>query len=122
MDRDQENAMNILLSSRITADVTDLLADTRLQTIPQLGILTMEFQADVAETANNATVTIQLPNGDTPFQDVMIPAHSDGKAGSIDNRCELMMSYDIQQGGHPVISIDVTGTVIVAYRINYRPA
>jgi hypothetical protein len=110
----------IVLSALVTATTTDLLQGTRLQTVPAGGFLTFEFSCDQASASQNFTVSIQMPNGDTPLNSVIIPAAT--TSGSIDDREKLMVTLPVAQGGHPVVSLTETGTVNGIYRITYTPA
>jgi len=110
----------ILLSDRVTATTADLLQGTRLQTVPAGGKMTFQFLADAADATNNYAVTIQLPNGDTPLNSVLVPGSNPALAGVIDERQVLQVTYPIQQGGHAVVTLTETGTAICTYRIIYR--
>ena len=57
----------IILSNLEAASNADILQGTRLQTVPAGGILTFELQAAEASITNNYTVSVQMPNGDTPM-------------------------------------------------------
>lgn len=110
----------IMLSDRVIATTADLLQGTRLQTVPAGGVMTFQFIADLADATNNFVVTIQLPNGDTPLNAVLVPGVNPSLAGVLDTDQLLQVSYPIAQGGHTVVTLTETGTAIVTYRIIYR--
>ena len=110
----------IVQSALLSATTSDILQGTRLQTVPSNGILIFEISADLAAAANNYTATIQLPNGDTPANGVLVPAS--GTIGMIDDRSKLMAAFRVGQGGHAVFSVTETGTAVLAYRVTWRPA
>lgn len=112
--------MNIILSDRITATTADVLQGTRLQTVPSGGIMTFQMIADLADATNNFTVTIQLPNGDTPLNGVLVPGVNPSLAGVLDSRQLMQVSYPIAQGGHTVLTFTETGTAVLTYRVIYR--
>ena len=112
----------IVLSALVTATTADLLQGTRLQTVPAGGFLTFELESSTADATNNFTVSIQMPNGDTPLNGVMIPGNAQARAGVLDDREKLMITLPIAQGGHPVVSFTETGSATVLYRITYTPA
>ena len=113
----------IILSSQETADATDILQGTRLQTVPAGGYLTFELQAAANEAANNVTVSVQMPGGDTPMNATRIPCgNTSGLAGVIDDRTCLTATFPITQGGHCVFSSDQTGTAPLSWRVTYTPA
>ncbi len=100
---------------------TDILQGTRLQTVPSNGILTFEMQASDAVAANNYTVSIQLPNGDTPMNGVPVPGNGGtaGVAGVLDERMDLKASYPIGQGGHVSFSCTETGDTELFWRLTF---
>lgn len=113
----------IILSGQEAADNTDILQGTRLQTVPAGGILTFELQASDNDATNNYTISVQLPNGDTPMNATRIPCgNSTGLAGVIDDRTCLTASFVVQQGGHTVFSCDETGDAELTWRVTYTPA
>ena len=107
----------IVLSGNVTADTADLLNSTRLQTVPTSGNMIFEFACDNADATNNFTVSVQLPNGDTPLENVLVPASSG--TGVLDDRTKLMFSEYVSQGGHVVVSFTETGTAVLTYRITF---
>lgn len=111
--------MKIVLSDVISGTNADLLNSTRLQTVPAGGLLTFEFQAQLSTSSNRFTVTIQLPNGDTPFNQVLVPGSNPALEGVIDDRQKIQYSAPVPQGGHVVVTLTETGTTTCAYRISY---
>lgn len=112
----------IILSATETGSNTDILQGTRLQTVPAGGLLTFEMQAADNVAANNYTVSIQLPSGDTPMSNVLVPAgETAGLAGVIDDRVELLASFPVQQGGHCLFSCVETGDTEFTWRVTYTP-
>ncbi len=116
----------IILSDLASGSITDILNGTRLQTAPQSGILTFQIQASKADSSDNYKTSIQLPSGDTPMESVLVPSgdfgSTGGQASTLDARQMLQASFAIQQGGHVVFGIAVTGTVTLAYRVTFTPA
>lgn len=110
----------IVLSDIATGSVTDLLNDTRLQSVPRNGRMTIQLLADNNDATNNFTCTIQLPDGDTPINGIKVPSSNPSLAGVLDERQLFQASYNIAQGGHVTISFTETGTAILAYRIIFR--
>ncbi len=113
-------AQIITLSDVLSADNTDILQGTRLQTVPQGGFLTFEIQSDANDASNYYTASIQMPNGDTPLNTVRVPRGDN--AGELDERKKLMITLPVAQGGHTVFSVDETGTAVLTYRVTYTPA
>jgi len=113
----------IILSDIESATNADILQGTRLQTVPAGGILTFELQVNSSTALNAHTVSIQMPNGDTPMNNTRIPAgNTNGLEGVIDERTNLTVSFPITQGGHCVFSTTELGTSILAWRVTYTPA
>lgn len=111
----------IVLSDFLNAATTDLLQGTRLQTVPRSGFLIFELSTTVATATNNVKVSIQMPNGDTPLTDVLVPANSGAGVGLgiLDRRDMLRIALPVSQGGHAVLSTTLTGTCQLTYRITY---
>ncbi len=111
----------IILSGQEAATNTDILQGTRLQTVPASGYLLFELQASDNDATNNYTVSIQMPNGDTPANSVRVPCgNSTGLAGVIDDRTALRMRFRIAQGGHCVFSTTETGDSELTWRVTYQ--
>ena len=112
--------MNIIVQSAlISASTTDILQGTRLQTVPKNGVLTFELSSDLAAAANNYTTSIQLPDGDTPLNGVLVPGS--GTIGLLDDRNKLQASFRTGQGGHVVFSVTETGAAVLIYRVTFTP-
>ena len=112
----------IILSSVEEATNSDILQGTRLQTVPAGGVLTFELQANTNTSGANYTVSVQMPNGDTPLNNVRVPACNPSLGGVIDERQNLTVSFPIMQGGHCVFSCTETGSTSLAWRVTYTPA
>jgi len=112
----------IILSDVEINTNTDILQGTRLQTVPAGGIITFELQSSINDAINNFAVSIQMPNGDTPLNNVKVPGTSGGTNGIIDERQNLTMSFPIMQGGHCVFSATESGSANLAWRVTYTPA
>lgn len=113
----------IILSGQEADDNSDILQGTRLQTVPRGGFLTFELQASDNDATNNFTVSVQMPNGDTPMNATRIPCgNTAGLAGVIDDRTSLTATFPIRQGGHAVFSADETGDAELTWRVTYTPA
>ncbi len=112
----------IILSGFESATNTDILQGTRLQTVPSGGILTFELQSTSGTASANNTVSIQMPNGDTPLNNTLVPACNPALSGVIDERQNLTVSFPIMQGGHCVFSCTETGSTQLTWRVTYTPA
>ncbi len=112
----------IILSGVESGTNADILQGTRLQTVPAGGVLTFELQTQFNTSTNNYTASIQMPNGDTPLNNVRIPACNPGVEGVIDERQNLTVSFPIMQGGHCVFSCIESGTTVLSWRVTYTPA
>ena len=112
----------IIISGTETTTNSDILQGTRLQTVPAGGVLTFEMQGQVASTVNKYTVSVQMPNGDTPLNSVLVPACNPALDGVIDERQNLTVSFPIMQGGHCVFSCTEVGSTTFTWRVTYTPA
>lgn len=86
----------IVLSALVAATTADILQGTRLQTVPENGIMTFELSSDLATAAAQYTASIQMPNGDTPLNAVLVPAS--GVIGLLDDRSKMQISLPSGQG------------------------
>ena len=111
--------MIIVQSALVSATTADILQGTRLQTVPANGFLTFELSADLANATNSFSTTIQLPGGDTPLNDVLVPAS--GTIGLLDDRNKLQVTFPTGQGGHTVFTLTETGTAVAIYRVVFTP-
>jgi len=112
----------IILSDIEAATNADILQGTRLQTVPAGGVLTFELQANTNDATNNYTVSVQMPNGDTPLNNVAVPGCNPALAGVIDERQNLTVSFPIMQGGHCVFSCLESGNAVLSWRVTNTPA
>ncbi len=111
----------IMLGGQEAASNTDILQGTRLQSMPRNGTLTLELQASDYIAANHYTVTVLLPNGETPLENVPVPQGAGaGVTGIIDRNEKLMVAFRVAQGGHVVFSCTETGDTEMAWRATFR--
>jgi len=108
-------------SAVLAATDADVLNGTRLNAIPYNGVLTMDFQASLADATNNWVLTIQLPNGDVPLDSQIVPADNPALGGVLDERTLLRLSFPATQGGHFSVSLTESGTAICIWRIVLSP-
>ena len=93
-------------------DADVLAAPSRLTSIPADGVLTIECSATQGNPTNNGQLTIQLPGGDTPVENVIIPQNGFSTSDSvIHDDTALQFQFSVAQGGHVGISYTETGTV-----------
>lgn len=106
--------MIIRESFLLAASDTDVLAaPSRLAAIPQAGTLTIEATSDACNAANNGKLTLQLPNGEIPFEDLHVPANGYSTASMVShNETELIVSLGVAAGGHVLLQYTETGTVV----------
>lgn len=112
----------IIESGQEAGSNTDILASNRLQTVPSRGYLLFEAQASDNDGTNNYTISIDMPNGDTPAKDVRVPCgNSTGLAGVLDDRTAFRARFKIGQGGHPSFSCTETGDAELTWRVTFQP-
>lgn len=101
---------------------TDVLQATRLQTVPDNGILLVEMLAGDNDATNFFTSTLQLPSGDVPFSGMRVPSGgvTANLVGMMDSRLAYRGSFGIQQGGHAVLDFTETATAVVFWRVTFR--
>ncbi len=113
----------IVESGLEAATNTDILQGTRLQTVPTMGTMLFLLAASDNNATDNYTVSIQLPDGRTPLNGVLIPQGqlTAGVVGILQS--DFMLAYEarVNQGGHTVFSCTETGDSELFWRIIYSP-
>ncbi len=107
--------MLIRESFLLAATNTDIFAQpSRLGSIPSSGRLTLEMSARVCNESNQFQITLQTPDGDLPFEDLVVPA-GDVTAGELilNTHTQLSFTFPARQGGHFLFSAVETGTALL---------
>lgn len=100
----------------LVADNTDILvAPSRLAAIPAAGVLTIEASAGDCDVSNFGRITLQLPGGEIPFEDLHVPFSGIASDGMLDSNTELIFVIPVAAGGHVLYQYDETGTVGVFF-------
>lgn len=101
---------DILITGLESASNTNLLANTRLETIPAYSSF-LHFRCSAANNsaANFFTLTIELPNGAIPIDGQRVPANGDGAGGVLDERTLLQWTWAAVIGGRYIFSVVETG-------------
>lgn len=107
--------MLIKESFLLTADNNDILAaPSRLAAIPANGVLTIEASATDCDAINFALLTLQLPEGDIPFENLHVPANGLSTADSVmDSDTQMLVTMAVARGGHVGLAYDENGTVAI---------
>ncbi len=107
---------DILIMGNEAASNTNLLAGSRLETIPA-GARFLHFRcsADLNVAANNYALTIELPLGTIPVDGQRVPANALGAAGVLDERTLLQWTWPALPGGRFILSVVETGTAIFTW-------
>ncbi len=100
---------------RLNASNTDILAaPSRLSSIPRGGVLTLEYSASISNGSNFFTITAQTPEGDVPFESLLVPFNGYSATDEVlhtDTR--LRYQFTASQGGHFLLSAEETGSSIL---------
>ncbi len=111
----------ILESAVITATDADILAGTRLNSIPYNGVLTFDVLADLNNATNNYVLTIQEPDGEVPVDAQAVPGANPSLGGVLDERQLFRFSMEVRQGGHVNIALTESGAAICYWRAVLSP-
>lgn len=105
---------------RLTATTADVLAaPSRLAAIPYNGTLILEMQAQQSDGTNQFAVTVQLPDGSTPLESVIIP---DGAIdGALNADDKYTISVPATAGGHILVTATESGTAVMFIRATLMP-
>lgn len=110
----------ILESGIVSATNTDVLQGGRLNSIPYNGMLTLQFQSDLADATNNFALTVQLPGGAVPVDGQLVPGTTTVDIGILDDRQLLQMTFGATMGGHFTIVLTESGTAVCIWRAVLR--
>ena len=96
-------------------DADILAAPSRLAAIPSAGVMTIEASASHCNVGSYGQLTLQLPGGDTPFEDLHIPAHEQEAQsdGVLNTDTEFKITFNVAAGGHVGLAYTETGGVTV---------
>jgi len=99
---------------RLDASNTDIIAaPSRLSSIPRGGVLTLEYTANASNASNYFTITCQTPEGDVPFEDVLVPYNGYSTDSVLHTDTRLRYQFTASQGGHFLLSATETGSSVL---------
>lgn len=102
---------------------TDILQATRLQTLMEGGVLSLEVSASDCDLTNNYAISLQMPNGKTAMNGVLVGqgGATAGVVGIMDERTSTKFRAVVGKGGgHPVFSCVETGDAEIFWRATYQ--
>lgn len=112
---------DIMVTGLEAATNTNLLANSRLETIPAgTSFLHFRCSANLLDASNQFSMTIELPNGLIPLDGQLVPANGDGATGVLDERTLLQWTWPAVIGGRYIISIVETGTALFTWLAQAR--
>lgn len=112
---------DILLTGLEAASNTNLLANSRLETIPAgSAFLTFRCSANLADATNSYALTIELPTGLIPVDGQVVPANGDGATGVLDERTLMQWTWPAIPGGRFIISVVESGTALFFWLAQLR--
>jgi len=112
---------DILITGNEVATNANLLAGTRLETIPAgAAFLHFRCSADLNVAANNWALTIELPLGTIPVDGQRVPANGDARAGTLDERTLLQWTWPALPGGRFILSVVESGTAVFTWLAQLR--
>lgn len=111
--------MSIIMESfRLAASNSDILsAPSRLAAIPAQGVMTIQVSITHADVTNFGQITLQLPNGEIPFEDLDVPVGLRAADASMDTDLSLVFKFPVNQGGHVLFSYVEAGTVVLMFSL-----
>lgn len=94
------------------SDADVLAAPSRLAALPGSGTLTIECSSTQCSATNNGQITLQMPDGELPFENLVIGANGYSTADAvIHDDTAVQVQTEVSQGGHVTLSYTETGTV-----------
>lgn len=111
----------IVETYRLAATNTDVLAagTSRLASIPYAGVLHLEVQSENADGTNQFAMTVQLPDGSTPIENMIVPAGVTTGGMNADDKFQVNFAVDV--GGHVTVSCTESGTAVMNVRATLTP-
>ncbi len=106
---------DILITGQEAAANTNLLANSRLETIPA-GSESLIFRcsADLSNPTNAMSLTIELPSGVIPVDAQQVFADAGNTVGALDERTLMQWTWYAVPGGRFIISVaDLNGTATI---------
>ncbi len=102
-------------SFHLLASNADILAaPSRLAAIPQNGILTIEVSSESNDASTNGLITLQLPGGEIPFEDLQVPFNGFATADSLlHSDTQLTFRVPVAQGGHVLYQYTEVGVNVL---------
>ncbi len=112
---------DIILTGLEAGSNTNVLANSRLETIPAgASFLHFRCSANLGNAANNFVITIELPLGTIPIDGQQVPANGDGATGVLDERTLMQWTWEALPGGRFNIAIVETGTALFFWLAQLR--
>ncbi len=100
--------------SLAASDADILQAPSRLAAIPKAGVLNLEITARIADASNFWTITLQLPGGEIPFEDLIVPANGFSTVNDImHSDTQLTFRIPVAAGGHVLFQATETGASVL---------
>ncbi len=106
---------DILITGQEAAANTNLLANSRLETIPA-GARALHFRcsADLSNATNAMSLTIELPSGMIPVDGQQVLASAGNIVGALDERTLMQWTWGAVPGGRFILSVaDLNGTATI---------
>ncbi len=106
-------------SFQLTATDADILAaPSRLAAIPENGSLLIEVATTDCDATNFGQLTLQLPGGEVPFENLIIPFNGRNTSDSVmDKNLTSVFLFEVKKGGHVLVQYTENGTVTLAFFI-----
>lgn len=112
---------DIMIMGNEIASNTNLLAGSRLETIPAgASFLHFRCSSDLNTAAANYALTIELPLGTIPVDGQRVPANAAAAVGVLDERTLLQWTWPALPGGRFILSVVETGTAVFTWVAQLR--
>lgn len=111
----------IMESGFIVGTNADLLSSTRLQTVPQDGVILFQVQASDNNATNNYKIDLQLPDSDVPMIAQDVPCGEVTGFAYLDDRTMLQYAAFVGKGGRVVFGLTETGDAEATWRATFTP-
>lgn len=110
---------DIMITGVEAASNVNLLANSRIETLPQgSNYLHFRCQSSLADATNSYALTIELPSGLIPVDGQIVMGNNPALGGVLDERTLMQWTWPAVVGGRFIISVVESGTALFTWLVH----